>query len=176
MELNDFLTQRRSKILGRWFDLTLETYPADTRRFLKKQKDRFANPVGYTISNALENLYDELLRGGVDPKRISPILDRIIRIRTVQDFSPSQAISFVFLLKKIIREDLERGAANREVSDALLTFESEIDEMALLAFNIYTRCREEIHEIRVNETRNQVSGLLRKANMVSEIPKRNPDL
>jgi len=170
MKLDDFLKQKKSKILGKWADLTLETYPADTKRFLKKQKDRFANPVGHTISNALEHLYDELLRDA-DPEKISSILDRIIRIRTVQDFSPSHAVSFLFLLKKIIREELKTGSTKNGMHDDLLTFESRIDDMALLAFDTYMKCREKLHEIRVNEAKNQVSGLLRRANMIIEIPR-----
>jgi len=51
MVLEHLLSQKRAAILGRWFQLILETYPADTSRFLKKEKDRFVNPVGYTISH-----------------------------------------------------------------------------------------------------------------------------
>ena len=59
--------------------MTLETYPKDTLRFLKKQKNRFANPVGSTISKEIENIYEELLKG-IDVERVSPILERIIKI------------------------------------------------------------------------------------------------
>ena len=152
----------------------METYPADTKRFLKKQKDQFSNPVGYTISKEIENLYKELLQG-VDPDRVSPILDGIIRIRAVQDFSPSQAIVFIFLLKRVIREELDTEIREKHLSDELLRFESKIDELALLAFDIYMKCREKIYEIRVNETINQVSRLLKRVDMISEIPEWETD-
>lgn len=174
MKLHDLLTQKRSKILNRWLDLVLDNYPTDTKRFLKKRKDQFANPVGYTISKEIENLYKELLQG-LDPERVSPILDRIIRIRAVQDCSPSQATAFIFLLKKVIREKLETEVQKSGLSDELSIFESRIDDLALLTFDIYMKCREKIYEIRVNEMKNQVYRLLQRANLIAEIPEWKSD-
>lgn len=174
MKLHDLLTQKRSKILNRWFDLVLDSYPTDTKRFLKKRKDQFANPVGSTISKEIENLYKELLQG-LDPERVSPILDRIIRIRAVQDCSPSQATAFIFLLKKVIREELETELQKNECSDELSMFDSSIDELGLLAFDIYMTCREKLYEIRVNGMKNQVYRLLQRANLIAEIPEWRPD-
>ncbi|MDD5205148.1 MAG: RsbRD N-terminal domain-containing protein, partial [Desulfobacterales bacterium] len=85
--LESLLLQRSSSVLDKWFDAIVGTYPPDTKRFLKKQKDRFANPVGTTLFKEMESLYQELLRGE-DRKNSFAILDRIIRIRAVQDFSP----------------------------------------------------------------------------------------
>jgi hypothetical protein len=174
MKLHDLLTQKRSKILNRWLDLALENYPTDTKRFLKKRKDQFANPVGYTISKEIGNLYEELLQGPT-PERVSPILDSIIRIRAVQDNSPSQATAFIFLLKKVIREELKTEVQISELSDELSTFESRIDDLALLTFDIYMKCREKIYEIRVNEIKNQVYRLLQRANLIAEIPEWKSD-
>jgi hypothetical protein len=175
MKLHDLLAQKRSKILSRWLDLALDNYPTDTKKFLKKRKDRFANPVGSTISTELENLYKELLQG-LDPERVSPILDGIIRIRAVQDCSPSQATAFIFLLKKVIREELETELKKGEYSDQLLLLESRIDELALLAFDIYITCREKLYEIRANEMKNQVYRLLQRADLIAEVPEWKPDL
>ena len=173
MKLNKFLLQKKPLILNRWLDLIVETYPADTRRFLKKQKDRFANPVGTTISREIENLYEELLQG-IDPDRVSPILDRIIRIRAIQDFSPSQAISFIFLLKRVIREVLEKEVQENRLSDELMRFDSKVDDLALLAFDIFMSCREKIYKIKADQAKNQVSKLLERAGLISEIPKWEP--
>lgn len=174
MKLHDLLTRKRSQILNRWLDLVLDNYPADTKRFLKKRKDQFANPVGSTISKEIENLYRELLQG-LDPERVSPILDRIIRIRAVQDCSPSRATAFIFLLKKVIREELETELQKSEHSDELSMFESSIDELALLAFDIYMTCREKLYEIRANEMKNQVYRLLQRADLIAEVPEWKPD-
>jgi hypothetical protein len=45
-----------------------------------------------------------------------------------------------------------------------------MDQVILLAFDIYTQCRQKISDIKVNEVRNQVGRLLERANLVCEIP------
>jgi hypothetical protein len=173
MKLTKLLLQKKAPIVGRWLDLIFETYPDDAQRFLTKQKDRFANPVGTTISKEIENLYDELIEG-LKPDRVSLLLDRIIRIRAIQDFSPSQALSFVFLLKKAIKEETSREILEDQLSEDLAIIESRIDDLALLAFDIYMNCREKLYDIRANEAKNQVSRLLQRAGMITEIPNKKP--
>jgi len=175
MKLENLLLQKRAAILERWFDVILETYPADTSTFLKKQKDRFANPVGCTISQGIEALFETLIQG-MDYDKVSSFLDNIIRIRAVQDFSPSQAVAFIFLLKKVIREELEGEIGENGFVEDLLIFESKIDALALLSFDIFMKCREKIYEIRVNEVKNSVYTLLKRANLICEIPEQEPDL
>jgi hypothetical protein len=170
MVLEHLLPQKRAAILERWFQLILETYPADTSRFLKQQKDRFINPVGYTISQEIEALYDELLQE-MNPDKLAACLDNIIRIRAVQDFPPSQTIAFIFLLKKAIREELASEIAENRVLEELSKFESKIDKLVLLALDIYMKCREKVYEIRVNEAkaeRERVLKLLDRTNLTME--------
>jgi hypothetical protein len=169
MKLDQLLKEKEATILGRWLNEILETYPADSKRFLKKQKDQFANPVGYTLSKELQKLYKEVFRP-IDSERVAPILDAIVRIRAIQDFSASEAVAPIFFLKKVIREELQSEIQKNALHDALLVLESRIDELALAAFDIYMKCRERIYEIKVNETRNQVSRLLKKAGLISEVP------
>ncbi len=173
MKLTKLLAQKKAPIVGRWLDLIFETYHDDAQRFLRKQKDRFANPVGTTISKEIENLYDELIEG-LEPDRVSPLLDRIIRIRAIQDFSPSQAVNFVFLLKKSIKKETSNEILKDQLSEDLAIIESRIDDLALLAFDIYMSCREKLYDIRANEAKNQVSRLLQQAGMISEIPDKKP--
>lgn len=165
--LESLLLQRRTAILSRWFDAILDTYPPDAHRFLRKQKDRFANPVGTTLFKEMENLLQEILQG-FDRERLSAILDRIIRIRTVQDFSPSAALGFLFALKEIIRSEIDPKSAGQVSTGELPDLENRIDAMALLAFDIYMQCKERVFEIRVKETQNQVSRMLRKSGMFCE--------
>lgn len=170
MVLERLLPQKRAAILERWFQLILETYPADTSGFLKQEKDRFINPIGYTISQEIEALYDELLQE-MNPDKLAACLDNIIRIRAVQDFSPSQTVAFIFLLKKAIREELASKIAENRVLEELLKFESKIDKLVLLAFDIYMKCREKVFEIRVSEVkaeRERVLKLLERANLTME--------
>ena len=168
MKVENYLSQRRSAILKKWLDQILDTYPDDAKRFLKEQKDPFANPVGSTISKEIHHLYDEFLKGA-DPEKMSPILDRIIRIRAIQDFLPSQAIAFIFILKGIIRDEFKSGTAEGPAWDDLMVIENRIDRMALLGFDIYMACREKLYEIRAKEEKNQVSGLLKRAGLIVDI-------
>lgn len=171
MNLEKLLSQKRSVILKGWLDKILETYPAYSNRFLKKQKDQFANPVRYTFSEQIKVLYDELLKDRKpDQEGIQSVLDDIIRIRSVQDFSASQAVGFLFLLKGVIREELGEEIKEDELEGDLLSFESRIDDMALTAFDVYMNCREKIYKIRANQANNHVSGLLRRAGLTCEIP------
>jgi hypothetical protein len=127
--------------------------------------------VGNTIAKEMENLYDELLRNSdIDRERVSPILDGIIRIRAIQDFSPSQAVSFIVQLKRIVRECLKEEMRQERISEGFLALESKIDDLSLIAFDIHSRCREKIYEIRANQAKNQVSNLLRRAGLTSELP------
>jgi len=175
MKLEDLLKQKASPIRKRWLDLIIDTYPADSQRFLREQKDRFANPVGTTLSREVESLYHELLHG-MDSEKLNSSLDEIIRIRAVQDFSPARAMSFVFLLKKVLREELYQEI--KEITAAceeLLALESRVDEMALRGFDLYVNCRERVFELRAREAKNQVSRLLQKAGLLCEIPSWDSD-
>lgn len=157
--------------MERWFDVALETYPADSSSFLRNKKRQFANPVGHTIFEGLEHILDELLKEqGLDIDRISPALDNIIRIRAVQDTTPSQALVFVFRLKKILRDEVERAEVAHPKDIEIL--EARIDMIALTAFDLYVKCREKIYELKANELRNMTFRLLQRANLVCEIPEK----
>lgn len=175
MDLKNLLQEKRSHIIKKWRDVILSTYPEQGQNFLRHQKDDIANPVGCTISEGIESIYDELLKES-ESDQISLFLDNIIRVRAIQDFAPSQAVSFIFGLKDIIREVLESEIRQGEISEELIAFESKIDGLALLCFDIYNQCRQKIFEIRVNEVRNESSRLLKMAGLVFEIPEIDGDL
>ena len=77
MTLKELLTRNKSKILQRWLDLVLDTYPPETARFLKDEKDRFANPVAFTVKCNLELLLDDLLNNSSE-KTVMSHLEEII--------------------------------------------------------------------------------------------------
>ena len=169
MDLSDLLAEKKSPVLEKWCHLILEVYPKEGQRFFSKQKDQFANPVGRTVFEGAESIYDELL-GEADSDKISLFLDNIIRVRAIQEFSPSQAIGFIFGLKKIIKDKLESEIRQEGISEEWVAFDSRIDSLALLCFDIYTKCRQEIFDIRVNEVRNQSHRLLKMAGLAYELP------
>ena len=175
MSLKNLLLQKRSPIVKKWCDVVLCTYPEQSRTFLKKQRDRFANPVGRTIFEGIESIYDELLQEA-DADKISLFLDNIVRVRAVQDFSPSHAVGFIFGLKKVIREELGSEILKEGLADEWAAFESRIDGLALLCFDIYTACRQKISDIRVDEVRRRSSKLLKMAGLLYEVPEEEGDL
>jgi len=160
MKLNDLLKKERDAILKRWFDLILGTYPADTAALTKREQNQFKNPVGATFSREIETLFKQLCEG-VQKGECRASLDAILKIRSVQDFSPSKAVGFVFQLKKAIEETLKNEICKEPVMDEWLKFQSRIDDLVLQAFDAYMDCREKICEIRVNQARAEKEMALR---------------
>lgn len=154
MRLESLLVRNKRTILDDWFRLLVETYPADSAQFLKRENDPFANPVGSSARTGLEAVFDELL-GGFDHQALTDFLDPLIRIRAVQSFSPSQAVGFIFSLKKSIRKNLHKDISSQGLFDELQAFEMKIDELALLGFEIYMECREKIYQLKEKEMKNR---------------------
>ena len=150
--MGNSLSENRGAILKRWFDLILETYPADTAALMRKDKNQFTNPVGSAISREIEILFKGLVQGA-NPEGFSDSLNSIIKLRSVQYFSPSEAVGFIFLLKKAIEETAKGEIQNETVQDEWLKLQSKIDDLALQAFDIYMDCREKVCEIRVNQAK-----------------------
>jgi len=148
--LRDDLSEKKNSILKRWLNLIGQTHPEGGANFLK-DKDRFTNPVGYTISSAINVLYEELLQDRLPSERVLTSLDDINMVRAVQNFSPRQAVAIVFLLKKAIRAEIGDEIREKREFEELLKFESRIDELALYAFNSYMDCREKIYKVKVDE-------------------------
>jgi hypothetical protein len=168
MNLNDLLSEKKSSIVQKWFDAIIDSYPDDSSHFLKKQKDQFLNPIGNTISHNIEDLFDEILRDAAS-EQMFPLLDDIIKIHAVQNFSPSKAVSFMSFLKPVVREVLGSDITRHNLSAELQSFESQIDALTFLSFDIYVKCREKIFEIRVNEIKTLTFRLLRRANLISQV-------
>jgi hypothetical protein len=163
--LADFLKKNRAAILNEWRNRTIETYHhPETQNFLKNQGNAFANPVGAAISGTVENLYDWLLGDSAFSREKAVFdLDCVVRIRAVQEFSPSDAVGFVFLLKAAVREALKKESNYQSMYGELLAFESKVDDLALMAFEVYAKCRDKLHEIRSMELRNRTSRILERA-------------
>jgi hypothetical protein len=167
MKLEDILLPQKSLILKKWFEFIIDTYPDDTAKFLKREKDPFANPVGQNTLKALEALFDRILEKITQEELIS-FLDPLIRIRAIQDFSAAKAVSFIFAIKTVIRENFADEIKKNALFDDLLAFESKVDRLALLSFDIYMKCREKIYELKANEFKNLFSRTLERINLSSK--------
>lgn len=162
--LGELLQKKKNIILDKWREAILASYPPDSGLFLKNQKNQFANPVGYTIEKETAEIIQTLFDGGdIAPLQIS--LDRLIRIRSVQDFTPSQATHFLFQLKRIIR--LEAVAESTDDFQMIAALEERIDRLALVAFDIYSRCREQIYDLRLKEIKARAFRILKDSDLVT---------
>ncbi len=162
MDLTSLLKQKKAAILSGWFEVIVASYPADASRMLRKQ-DRFSNPLGATITREIETLFDALL-SGAEIEQVTPPLDGLLRIKAVQDFAPSEAMAFIFSLKETVRNHLAAELREDGLANDLVLFESRIDALALIGFDIYMKCREAIFQLKTDELKRQTHKLLERAN------------
>ena len=160
MELCRLLEKKKPIILKNWVAAILGTYPDDVGAFFKDEKDMFANPVGHTITTNAENILEGLI-GGEDAHTQSVYIERIIRIRAVQNFTSVQAVSFINVLKTIIIDELKTDISSGSLRDEWEEIRATIDNLTLLAFKIYAEMRERIEHIRVKEIEKNEKFLMR---------------
>jgi hypothetical protein len=159
VQLRELLESKQGAIVDRWCDLTLQVYPRESARLMRREKDRFQNPVGRVTRESLESLF-EGLRTGRPPEEMADALDGIVRIRAVQDLSPSAALAFLLQLKQAIREELGEDTPGRVPSTDYAAMESGIDRLALQGFDLFVLCREKVHDLRIGEIKRRTSALL----------------
>jgi hypothetical protein len=81
-----------------------------------------------------------------------------VRIRAVQALAADEAVGFVLLLRRIVREQLDPPPP----AEALAALDERIDRMALLAFDLFAQCRERLREIRAGEIARRTAVLERR--------------
>ena len=159
--LDEYLSEKRDAVVTEWYDRVTSQSPPETAKFLREQAEPFANPVGAGLREELGPLYDAVVTGN-NVDRVDRALDRLIRVWAVQDLKPSEALAFLVELKRLIRarvasDGLECGAELAELDDR-------IDGVLLAALDVYSRCREEIFDIRVKDVRNRSLKMMERLN------------
>lgn len=129
-------------VLEQWLARAVEVYGEQIAPLAVAERDPFRNPVGTTLRRQLEALLEQLL-GPMDTAAIDAAVEQIIAVRAIQDMSASDAISFVFALRDILRRE-SPGQYARDM-------EERIDRLALIAFEHYLGRREQIAELRLQE-------------------------
>jgi len=164
-KLADFFLEHKAFIMDTWFEEMLKHYPPEAARLFKREKDPFANPVGHNLRAGMEGILDWFTQKKRD-KDVSPFLDKVVRIWAVQDFSPSQAVSFLVTLKEIVLKQMKKNYQNHDLLwENWHAFAQEADKLLLMAVDIYAACRERLYQIKVDEVNKRVFALLRQANM-----------
>jgi len=169
MTFGDLLEERKDTVVERWVDAVLSAYPSDSAALFRAQQDPFANPLGHNVREGTRGVFQTIL-DGMDPEKLRTHLDQIIRIRAVQDLTPSQALSFVFSLRTIVREVIPEAGANERHQADLAALDKKIDAVALAAFELYSAMREELAQLRIQEVKRQMGWVLDKINQRDAVP------
>ncbi len=195
MNLKQELYKNRVLFIKKWFQATIDTYPAQTAKILSKDSNRFDNPIGSVTYKTIENVFNLIIKDFND-KTLEKELDPVIRIRAVQSFSASQAVSFVFALKDIGENilgtnkigtnkidinkiDINKIDINKIETNKIETnkidinmvreFDKLVDKIALAAFNKFMKCREEIFLLKATESKRRVHRAFERAGLVAEL-------
>ncbi|MFH1810462.1 MAG: RsbRD N-terminal domain-containing protein [Pseudomonadota bacterium] len=159
--------QERERIAELWLDRLLQSFGGDAQGFFRRERNTFANPVGNTFARELRALVDAL----ADNKPWTDLthsLDEILRIRAVQDTSPAQAVGFVFVLKDVLREVLQVELVQPELQQELRDLDAQVDRMALLVFDLYSRHRDKVAQLRIDDVKRRVSNLIKRTGYFEE--------
>lgn len=162
MSLSTELLEKKVEIAEQWLDQSLRVFV--TSGFFKTRKDRIGNPIGFIFTEGLKEIL-AVLSEDADLAAVHNPLEKILKVNAVQDFKPSQAVSFVFKIKGIVRELIEKSDSGAAAIIELPGFDGKVDQVALMAFDIYMQCRERLHQIRIREletgTHTLTSGVCR---------------
>ncbi len=156
--------KNKKRITQKWVERVIETYPAETAEIFGKQKDRFANPVAGSLSESLEKVVNGLVSNATT-EELSDSIDPAIRVRAVQKFSSSEAVAFIFFLKKVVPEVVGK---NNIDADGWAWLDKKVEELALIGFDKYVECREKIFELRAFEVRNRIFKAFDRAGLVDD--------
>lgn len=172
MNLMELMAERREIILKKWLESITASYP-HASSFLTQQKNRFANPVGYTIEETANAVLNAVIRREISTQT-HDALDRFMQVRAVQDFTPSRAVDFLLTLKQIMRETFNNVIRGTDLGDEFQLSVSLIDRMVLISFESYTKYREKLYELKVNEFKHMAFRLLERANLTFEFQGDDP--
>jgi hypothetical protein len=161
MSLRELLIEKRPALCARWIDAVLGEYGEVTAARWRKEKDRFANPIGHALSVGLPELLDAAIGGGTGERAMSALED-IVRIRSVQELAPSKAVGFVYLLRGAVRRELGDALAGGAHAAELAELDARIEQLALVAFDTYVGLRERTYQLRQEELRRSVASILRR--------------
>jgi hypothetical protein len=148
MILPELLKKKEKKIIDVWVERTLDSYTSSD--FFKQAKDQFANPVGANIRAGLTRIF-QLLLSEAEQQDFAEPLDQVIRIRAVQEFTPSQAVAPIPELKWVVKQVLSGDEQGRALLPELDPFDREVDRITLLAFDMYMNCRDRLYQARIRE-------------------------
>jgi len=167
MELQKFLTDNHQAICAQWAEAIIKTYPEEGAKFFSGSANQFANPVGHTFRNNVERIY-KVLASGAEVSECATDLDGILRIRAVQGFAPSVALCFLPALKEIVHRHLGKICPTEQVDASLHDWNTRVDRLTMLGFDLYMNCREILWKQKANQLYSRTHKLLERANLLQD--------
>lgn len=151
----------REEIERCWARRLLATYPEEGAAFFGGQADPFRNPVGSVMSDGLGALTRLLAapEGEASRDAAREALEPMLRVRAVQEFTPSEAVGFVFLAKRAVRQAAEARGVVLEPGQ-LGAIDRLVDEFALVAFDLYEASRRRLERARRREQQRRTERLV----------------
>jgi len=157
---------RKEELLALWVNSFFAAYPLDSTGFVRTSQDPFANPVGHMTREAVEVLYQAVAGAETEAASVREALDSLMRLRGVQDMSPSRAVGSLCLIKPILRREiLPALPSGSQELEAYLEMESRVDSLVLMALDLYAAAREKVFRIRIEEVKRSQSQVVRWAKM-----------
>ncbi len=170
MDILPLLRAQKENVTAKWVDSVYASYPLDTTGFLRTKKDDFCNPVGEITTTMAHFLFDAAAGEHVLELKLRDALERFVKLRSVQDFTPSRGLGVVFVFKQLFREACMKDCADKGGLKEYLECESRIDTLFLMAFDMYVASRETLAESRIAEIRNAHSQVVRMAQRHGIVP------
>ncbi|MBO4317246.1 MAG: RsbRD N-terminal domain-containing protein [Mailhella sp.] len=170
-ELAAALSEAKESLLPLWISAFLASYPLSSTGFIRTNSDPFANPVGNVTRESLDVLYDACAGEDCEPDAVKAALFKLIQLRAVQDFTPSQVIGALCRLKSLVREKIIEPSLAGPETDAVAVvgdfceMEARVDSLLLLGLDMYAERREKVFRIRVDEIKRSQSQVLRWAKL-----------
>lgn len=163
MKLKNILARSKKAILEKWNEAIVNSYPEESRQFIRKSSKQFTNPLGYNLAKHSEAIFDALV-ADFDVVKIGVSLEELTKIAAVGDSTPSESLRFLYELKVAVREIFLENMEEVGDYEELFEFEDEIDRMFGMAFDFYVASREKLFRIRANEVRASAFTLIEKIN------------
>lgn len=166
MSLEKFFKSNMRTLADRWADVIFQSYPEEGAKFFSNSKNQFANPAGHTFRTNVEKILNTLLAGG-EEEELRGLVDGIVRIRAVQGLGVSKSVAFVFALRTILEEETAKAGVSLSAEDRAF-WTAKVDELALMAFEQYMKCREVLWEQKANLLNSRTHKLLERANLLKK--------
>lgn len=163
MTLAEVLEQKRSLIQAMWTEAVIVSYPSESAKFIVENKNKFTNPLGYTLENSINTICCNYL-DTANVRECEQAIEALIRLRAVQDFTPSKAIGIMFDFKAIVLSEIRDMVESKDKFNEYLSIEKQIDRMTEYALNFYIECRERVNEIKANEVRQGFERMIIRLN------------